>query len=245
MSEQGLYQAYFLHVRGFKESSAIAECFSKEMGLVACLAKGAKRPKSKWRGLVQPFVFVNINWRGRGEVKTIIQLEAEMILPRLQGKSLLMGFYLNELLLKLVHRADPYPELFDDYHQVLTDLSRAENDKISQVVLRRFECKLLKSLGFGLDLQKDVNDEAIVSDLIYGFDQGYGFYPQAVLPQSKKILAISGETLIALRGDTEFTSDLQLLEAKKLMRFALAHQLGGKELKTRQLFAQTIVAEHS
>mgnify|MGYP003625885704 CR=1 FL=1 len=245
MSEQGLYQAYFLHIRGFKESSAIVECFSKEMGLVACLAKGAKRPKSKWRGLVQPFVFVNINWRGRGEVKTIIQLEAEMILPRLRGKTLLMGFYLNELLLKLVHRTDPYPELFDDYHQVLTDLSQAKDDKASQALLRRFECKLLKSLGFGLDLHTDVHDEVIVSDLIYGFDQGYGFYPQAILPQSKKVLTISGATLIALRGDAELDSDAQLLEAKKLMRFVLAHQLGDKELKTRQLFARTVVAEHS
>ncbi len=243
MAEPILHQAYFLHIRGFKESSAIVECFSKEAGLVACLAKGAKRPKSKWRGLVQPFIFVNIHWRGRGEVKTVIQLEAEMILPRLQGRSLLMGFYLNELLLKLLHRGDPYPELFIDYHRALTGLSLATEQKQSQAVLRRFECALLKSLGFGLDLYNDVKNEPIISDLVYGYDQGYGFYPQAVLPQSQKVLAISGATLIALRGDSDFFSEVLLLEAKKLMRFAIAHQLGDKQLHTRKLFAQTVVAE--
>jgi len=245
MAEPALHQAYFLHIRGFKESSVIIECFSKEAGLVACLAKGAKRPKSKWRSLVQPFIFVNIHWRGRGEVKTVVQLEAEMILPRLQGKNLLMGLYLNELLLKLLHRSDPYPELFDDYHQALADLSLAADNKQSQSVLRRFECVLLKSLGFGLDLHHDVKSDQIIPDLLYGYDQGYGFYPQTVLPQSKKTLIISGATLIALRGDSDFCSDAQLLEAKKLMRFVIAHELGDKQLNTRKLFAQTVAAESS
>lgn len=239
MSQSTLYQAYLLHLRRFKESSVIAECFSLEMGLVACLLKGAKRPKSKWRGLAQPFILLNIGWQGRGEVKTVVRLEAEQILPRLTGKNLLMGFYLNELLLKLLQRADPHPELFRDYHHVLADLSIAKDDITCQTLLRRFEGLLLKSLGFGLDLEKDASGEVIQEDVIYGFDLEYGFYPQAILPQSRSTLAISGATLKAINGQKGFEKDTELLEAKKLMRTVLAHQLGGKEIKSRRLFAKT------
>lgn len=243
MSEAKIYQAYLLHVRSFKESSIIADCFSAEMGLVACLLKGAKRPKARWRGLAQPFILLNISWRGKGEVKTAIQLEAEQILPRLQGKKLLMGFYLNELLLKLLQRADPHPELFYDYHHVLSELDAATEDSRCQAILRRFECCLLKSLGFGLDLHQDAKGEPITREVIYGFDLEYGFYPREVLPQSQNTLTISGATITALQGTSDFTNDMELLEAKKLMRFVIAHQLGGKDLKTRRLFSQSIVRE--
>ncbi|MCS5708283.1 DNA repair protein RecO [Candidatus Berkiella cookevillensis] len=225
-----------MHSRRFQDSSVLLECFSQNTGLMACVAKGAKRPKSKWRGLVQPFILVNIAWRGRGEVKTVVQLEAQSILPSLSGKTVLIGLYVNELVLSLLHKADPHPELFHYYHETIQRLSHCDDDdRVLQIILRRFECQLLEILGFGLDFEKDARTEPIVEDLLYGYDPGLGFFPQMILPQSKRTIMVSGATLIALKKGAQFEDDRQLIEAKKLMRCAIAHHLDGKTLKTRKL----------
>lgn len=213
----------------------LLECFSQNAGLMACVAKGAKRPKSKWRGLVQPFILVNIAWRGRGEVKTVVQLEAQSILPSLSGKTVLIGLYVNELVLSLLHKADPHPELFRYYHETIQQLSYCDDDRVLQIILRKFECQLLEILGFGLDFEKDAKTDPIIEDLLYGYDPGLGFFPQMILPQSKRTIVVSGATLIALKKGAQFEDDKQLVEAKKLMRCAIAHHLDGKILKTRKL----------
>lgn len=223
------------------------ECFSQDAGLISCVAKGAKRPKSKWRGLVQPFILVNVAWRGRGEVKTLVQLEAQSILPSLVGKTVLIGLYVNELVLSLLHKSDPHPELFRCYHETIQQLSHCDQDIKLQIILRRFECQLLEILGFGLDFEKDARTEPIVEDLVYGYDPGLGFFPQTVLPQSKRTVVVSGATLIALKQGAQFQDDTQLMEAKKLMRRVIAHHLDGKTLKTRKLLTdfQQIIEKES
>ena len=232
--------SYFLHIRQFQETSVLLDCFTEEAGIVTCVAKGAKRPKSKWRGLVQPFILVNVDWRGRGEVKTLVQLEAEGILPRLTGKMVLVGLYVNELVLSLLHRSDPHPELFRYYHEAINQLSVIQEDSAVQMALRKFECQLLKVLGFGIDFKNDAKGEVIAEDVVYGFDPEQGFFPQTILPQSKKMIAVSGATLIALNEAASFQNQIQLSEAKKLMRQAIAHHLGNKALKTRKLFVDIL-----
>lgn len=230
-------QAYFLHIRKFQETSVLLDCFTEEMGIITCIAKGAKRPKSKWRGLVQPFILVNLDWRGKGEVKTLIQLEANAILPRLTGRMILVGMYVNELVLSLLHRADPHPELFHYYHDIINHLSVIKDEQAIQVALRKFECQLLTGLGFGLDFEKDIKNEMIVEDVIYGFDPEQGFFPQKILPQSQRNTVVSGATLMALNENISFQTPTQLLEAKRLMRQIITHHLGNKVLKTRKLFS--------
>ena len=229
---------YFLHARAFQESSVLLDCFTRDSGIVSCIAKGAKRPKSAWRGLVQPFILVNIDYRGRGEVKTIVQLEAEKILPCLSGKKVLIGMYLNEILLKLVQRNDPNPELFHSYHETLGFIARADADIDMQYQLRLFECQLLRSLGFGIDFLHDMHGHAIVEDVVYGYDPERGFFPQNVLPQSKQLITISGAVIIALAHQVRYKDEHQMLEAKKFMRFVIAHHLGPRILNTRKLFTR-------
>lgn len=237
-SSHELQSGYFLHARRFQETSVLLDCFTQEAGIISCVAKGAKRPKSKWRGLVQPFILVSLAWRGRGDVKTIIQLEAGQILPALTGKKVLFGFYINELILNLLHRADPHPDLFQVYQQTINRLREGDDEYQIQVVLRQFECQLLDRLGFGIDLTKDANGQAIEKDLIYGFEVEHGFYPQAVLPQSKQGLILSGATIHALYHGLPFAGEQQYVEAKKLMRQAVNHHLGNKTLKSRQYFKE-------
>lgn len=239
LSENNTLQlAYFLHIRRYQDSSALLECFTREAGIVTCVAKGAKRPKSKWRSLVQPFILVHVAWRGRGDVKTLIQCEAEQILPALYGKKVLLGLYVNELVLSLLHRADPHSNLFEYYHQTIQKLSASDDDAFLQFVLRQFECQLLKVLGFGIDFENDAQGEPIIADVVYGYDPEEGFLPHAVLPQSSKAIIISGATIQALHQSKMFESGEQFLEAKKLMRQAICHQMGDKTLKTRKLFSE-------
>lgn len=243
MRERLLQPAYFLHTRPFKESSALIECFSRDEGLFSCVAKGAKRPKSKWRALVQPFILVQIAWTGKGEVKTVVQLEAEGLLPMLSGKVLWIGFYMNELILNLLHRSDPHPELFDNYHESLRKIAAEKEEPKIQWILRRYECTLLKALGFGLDFDQDIHGEPILEELVYGYDPEKGFYPHAILPQSKQIPLSSGATLLALKETGQFQNSEQIREAKYLMRFVIAQQLGNKQIKSRKVLAHLLEKE--
>lgn len=237
MGDNCLELAYFLHIRRFQESSVLLDCLTEQGGIIPCIAKGARRPKSKWRGLAQPFILVNIAWRGRGEVKTLVQLEAESILPCLKGKMVLIGLYINELILTLVQRCDPSPELFKLYHETISQLGAANDNGSLEMVLRKFESGVLGILGFGIDFERDVKGEMISEDIIYGFDVERGFFPQTVLPQSKQMVVISGASIIALKEGRSFINQHQVTEAKKLMRHAINHYLGGKILKTRKLFS--------
>ena len=45
--------AYVLHSYPFRETSLIVEVFSRDHGRVALLARGARRPRSVLRGLLQ------------------------------------------------------------------------------------------------------------------------------------------------------------------------------------------------
>lgn len=236
-SEQALQHAYFLHVRRYQESSCLIDCLTREAGLITLVAKGAKRPKSKWRALMQPFIGVYVAWRGRGDVKTLIQCEALQLLPLISGKTVLLGLYVNELILNMLHRADAHPQLFDYYHQTITQLASLTTTADLESQLRHFECQLLESLGFGIELKHDAKGHAIIADVVYGYDPEEGFLSQTVLPQSNKSLAISGATLLALAHQEALVSAAQRLEAKQLMRQAIGYHLGDKPIKTRKLFS--------
>jgi len=213
---------YILHIRPFKDSSAIIDCFSQDFGLISLVAKGAKRPRSHWRGFLQPFVALKMSWLGRSELKTLTDIEAETIYPKLVGEKILIGLYLNELLIRLLHRCDAHPALFDFYDKTIGALALADSIT-QQMLLRQFELTLLSELGYGLDLRH------IMPDLLYAYDSSTGIYENA------QPNGISGATIIALRENQVMTEN-QLREAKKLMRIVLNYYLGNKPLQSRKLF---------
>ena len=101
--------AFVLHTYAYRETSLIVEAFTFEYGRVAMVARGAKRPRSELRGLLQGFQPLLLSWAGQQELKTLIKAEWRGGLPLVGGSALLCGFYLNELLLKLLPREDPHP----------------------------------------------------------------------------------------------------------------------------------------
>ncbi len=227
---------YILHVRPFKDSSVIIDCLSSEHGLVSLIAKGAKRPRSRLVGKIQPFILLTLSWVGRSDLKTLTDLETQNLSPVLTGHKILLGFYLNELILRLLQKMDPHPKLFMDYSQTLEALALAEESNREQTLLRYFEIKLLAELGYGLDLHTDgLSHEAILPELLYAYDPALGLFEAQGIAKSRHAMVISGGTLIALR-EGQILNEHALREAKVLMRFVLNHHLGDKPLQSRKLF---------
>jgi DNA repair protein RecO (recombination protein O) len=223
-----LTPSYILHIRPFKDSSAILDCFTQQHGLVSMVARGVKRSKSKFYGLIQPFIALQLSWVGKSELKTLIQVESEQWVPTISGQKILVGFYLNELLMRLLARNDPHPTLFTDYDESIKALSAVNSDMAEEMVLRRFELKLLIELGYGLNLT------AIDPELIYAYDPNIGLV-EATGPKVPH--SLSGASIIALREGI-YQDENQLREAKKLMRAVLSQYLGKKPLESRKLFLQ-------
>src|ERR671918_1835959 len=128
--------AYVLHTYPYKETSLIVEAFARRFGRVALLARGARRPRSALRGMLLSFHPLRLSFSGSAELGNLIAVEWAGALQPLAGQGLMCGFYLNELLLRLLPRDDPHEALFDAYTAALHDLSQAG---VHAAVLRAFE----------------------------------------------------------------------------------------------------------
>lgn len=220
---------FVLHSYPYKETSLIIDLFSREHGRVPLVAKGAKRPHSKLRGVLQTFQPLSVNWSGKSEVRTLTGAEWVGGMLPLEKSALLCGFYLNELLVRMLAREDPHPLLFDHYVATLNQLA---HDEPAPVVLRKFELALLKESGVAADITIiSRSGEAVEPDLAYVVEPESGVR-EASGNESAPVVA--GRTLLDMeRG--EYIDPRTQFESKLLLRHLLAHHLGGTPLSTRQI----------
>jgi len=232
LNRQDNQAVYVLHTFPFKETSLVVELFARDFGRVAATAKGARRPRSAMRGMLQAFQPLVATWSGKLELKTLHSLDWGGGLLLLKGEALMCGFYLNELLLRLLPREDPHEALFEYYSATLKILGSGE-DLAS--TLRRFELKLLQELGYAIPLGEDADNTAIVSTHSYRYEAEHGAIRlNAALKHTQNGVQLSGDTLLAMASDDYSQSQTQQ-QSKLLMRYLLAHYLGDKPLHTRQL----------
>jgi len=150
---------------------------------------------------------------------------------QLMAEALLCGIYLNELLIKLLHRYDPHPGLFVAYQEALNGL---QSNQKHQITLRLFEKQLLLELGYALQLDKiHGTNEQIVPEHMYFFDPAHGLIP--CVNKSTQANVFSGASLLALHME-EFTQSDYLRDAKRLLRIAITSLLDNKPLRSRELF---------
>jgi DNA repair protein RecO (recombination protein O) len=224
--------AHVLSLRPYRETSQLLEVFSRNHGRVGLVARGVRGPKSKLRGLLQPFRPLLLSWRETGELGTLSSVEAGGLSISLVGERVFHGWYVNELLLKLLQRHEPHPDLYADYAQVLGQLGGAG----AEPGLRIFEKRLLAGLGYALPLDADFEPAHR-----YRFDPEQG----ATRVDEAAIHAFAGSSLTALRNE-HFDSREALRDARKILRSALDRQLGGRTLETprllREMRAQTVAA---
>ena len=219
---------YVLHTYPFKETSLVVELFSQQFGRIAAVAKGARRPHSAMRGMLQSFQMLDGTWSGKNELKTLHSLDWSEGLTLIKGEALMCGFYMNELLLRLLPREDAHENLFAYYQATLKTLAESQNLAIT---LRRFELKLLQEMGYAVPLLQDENDGEIIADKSYRYQAEYG---ACNLNATKNGVQLSGKTMLDMARDDYSDSQTQS-QSKQLMRYLLAHYLGDKPLHTRQL----------
>lgn len=216
--------AYVLHSRAYKETSALVDFFTPQGRVRAVL----RRARGKGGSLVRPFVPLELELRGRGELKNVGRLETVGMAPWLHGDAVFSGLYLNELLMRLLPAEAPSPGLFDHYAQTLQALLAG---RPLEPLLRAFEWRLLDELGYAFSLHRDVVDQPIAAEGLYRLRVDAGL-ERVELSQPG---LFSGTELLAL-AEADWETPGALLAAKRLMRQALAVHLGGKPLVSRELF---------
>lgn len=149
-------QGYVLHASPWRETSLIVQCFTRDHGCVAVVAKGAKRPYSVLRPVLTAFQPLWLSWSGAGEIHTLVRAESGPV-RLLNGRAMMSAWYLNELIMRLLAREDPHPGVYVAYETALDALS---SGRPQAAVLRRFEWLLLEQAGYGLDAPAPDFDDA-------------------------------------------------------------------------------------
>lgn len=223
--------AYVLHRWPYQEHSLIVELFSAEQGRVRVVARGARRSKKGQAALLQPFRLLQVEWRGRSDLKTLTSVDTGEYVANLAGDYLYCGFYINELLQRLMPEHAAIPALFNDYQHTI-DLLRQELPM--EPVLRKFEWRLLCHLELEFDWQHEVEQgEPVVADGVYYFRPGEGF---ARVWHGREPTPHFGGADIARMADFALQDPQLLNQFKFVMRRALGAYLGNKPLRSRELF---------
>ncbi len=220
---------YVLHTYPFRETSLVVELFTRRYGRIAAIAKGARRPRAAMRGMLQSFQPLAATWSGKAELRNLHGIEWRGGLHVLHGQALICGFYLNELMLRLLPREDAHEALFEHYEVALQALAAGE---MQRIVLRRFEMRLLQELGYALPLAHEAgSDVPIERDRLYCYVIEHGAVRAGGEEGGVQLL---GKTLLDM-GIDDYSDPQTQQQSKQLMRTLVSHYLGEKPLHTRQL----------
>ncbi len=227
-----LDEAIILHCQPYRETSLFVDALTEHHGRVRLLCKGARRGKHPLSRILRPFSCVRLSWTGRGELPVLTVAETSGQSVCLEGPALFCGFYICELLLRLLALQDPHPGVFRLCLETLQTLERGVD---LQPTLRNYEVSLLEEIGYGLKLDEDAEGRPIAANQFYVYRLEEGAVPTREGIHG----AMQGATLLALQRQ-QFIDEAQLLEAKRLMRSVLKYYLNGRPLKSRELFKSMV-----
>ena len=268
--EVSLTPCYVLHQRAYRDTSVIVDVFSSQYGRVGLVARGIKSSKSKLRGLLQPFTPILVSWSGRGELQSLKTVESNGKAVHLPGSWLMSGFYLNELLVRMLIRHDTHEDLYHRYETTLRMLDELSGQQYSdpgqseqvsgehQRVLRLFEKYLLDELGFGLMLEQDADSGEpidMAGSYQYFLEKGpvlnMGAHQDSVAEpvfghatHNTYGIPISGASLLSLAQD-DLRNEEVLKECKRLMRLVVANYIGSKPLYSREMLMKGHMKQNS
>jgi DNA repair protein RecO (recombination protein O) len=227
--------AFVLHTRPWRETSLIVDILSRHHGRIGLVARGARRAGAAVKARLISFQPLTLSWFGKAQLRTLHAAEWQGGGLMLRGHALMCGFYLNELLLRLLPEGDAHEALFDHYTLALADLN---NQPEVEPVLRRFELDLLSELGYAQPLGHLADGGELNPEVRYGYEIGTG------VTVANRGTHYSGRTLLDLAAG-DFSQPATLAEGKLLMRSLLAHYLGDKPLATRQMLLDLQRVENS
>jgi DNA repair protein RecO (recombination protein O) len=130
------------------ETSLIVHWLTAEHGRIATAAKGARRPKSPFRGALDLFYFASFTFQRsrRSDLHALREVTLAHTFDSLRRNlaSLAQATYFAALIEQTSETDTPIPELFDLFHSVLQHL-QAEPPSVQTVFA--FELKLLRQSG--------------------------------------------------------------------------------------------------
>jgi len=227
-------EAFVLHTYPYRETSLLVDVFARGFGRVSMVARAARSPRSALRGVLLAFQPLALSWFGKGEVRTLARAEWLGGHPRLQGEALMCGFYVNELLVRLLPREDPHDALFAHYRDALARLGSGGD---SPGALRSFERALLKELGYAMTLEREsVSGRAIDPAKSYRYDPERGPI-EANGADGDSV--VSGRTLLDMARD-DYSDPQTQQQSKALMRMLIGHRLENQPLRSRQIFRELL-----
>ena len=224
MKRVKLQPAFVLHSKPYRDTSLLVELLTFNHGRINAVARSARGPRSRFRGLLQAFTPMLISWSGSTDLVTLGEAEASGMPYDLKGDALISGFYLNELIVRLLHHHDAHQEIYCAYQQALAKLQHAQ--KIA-VTLRLFEKELLGALGYGFSFSH------LEPTSYYQFNPGVGLIKNTTVTSSLSVFY--GEHLLAFAAG-KLENEEVMSTAKRLMRAALGVLLGDRPIKSRELF---------
>jgi DNA repair protein RecO (recombination protein O) len=224
--------AYILHARAWRETSLLLEAFSRDHGRVGLVARGVRGPRARLsRSALEPMQALRLAWSGRGELQTLTAVEPDGMAPGLRGDALLSALYVNELLVRLIARNDPHPQLFDRYAGLLDGLADASSLAWQ---LRCFERDLLAAIGYALQLDAAADGgEPVAPDAVYDYLPEHGAvaagnHPGGVRVRGSALLALAS----GIRPDAEDQAAL-----RRLMRMLIGTHVGERGLQSWRVLA--------
>ena len=226
MSQSNNDNCFLLHQRSFGETSIIADVFTQKSGKISFIAKGAKKPKSKFFGYLVPFQKLKITYSGRSELKTLTSIDRDLASnSNTFSKVSYSLLYINELLMKLLPKDAKHEELFVLYDEFLKKINKNNNLEIS---LRHFELDLLDMLGYGFDYDSEIDShEPIETESSYVFVSERGF-------RKSKSSNFKGKDILSIKKRK--LEDVPLKYLKEITTKAIGICLEGKDLASRKIF---------
>ena len=226
MSQSNNDNCFLLHQKSFGETSIIADVFTQKSGKISFIAKGAKKPKSKFFGYLVPFQKLKITYSGRSELKTLTSIDRDLASnSNTFSKVSYSLLYINELLMKLLPKDAKHEELFVLYDEFLKKINKNNNLEIS---LRHFELDLLDMLGYGFDYDSEIDsNEPIEAELSYVFVSERGF-------RKSNSSSFKGKDILNIKKRK--LEDVPLKYLKEITTKAIGICLEGKDLTSRKIF---------
>ena len=226
MSQSNNDNCFLLHQRSYGETSIIADVFTQKSGKISFIAKGAKKPKSKFFGYLVPFQKLEITFSGRSELKTLTSIDRDLASnSNTFSKVSYSLLYINELLMKLLPKDAKHEELFVLYDEFLKKINKNNNLEIS---LRHFELDLLDMLGYGFDYDSEIDsNEPIEAELSYVFVSERGF-------RKSNRSSFMGKDILSIKKRK--LEDVPLKYLKEITTKAIGICLEGKDLTSRKIF---------
>mgnify|MGYP000648604661 FL=1 len=226
MSQSNNDNCFLLHQRSYGETSIIADVFTQKSGKISVIAKGAKKPKSKFFGYLVPFQKLKITYSGRSELKTLTSIDRDLASnSNTFSKVSYSLLYINELLMKLLPKDAKHEELFVLYDEFLKKINKNNNLEIS---LRHFELDLLDMLGYGFDYDSEIDsNEPIEAELSYVFVSERGF-------RKSNSSSFKGKDILSIKKRK--LEDVPLKYLKEITTKAIGICLEGKDLTSRKIF---------